>query len=374
MRMLAAALLVSATACTVTDEGDLADPVTDRAPIGAVAVSHDMPRSSEAPPFELSPMRVKVTNLTADLQGMAAHRDPKMIDPWGLAFDADASGGPRMWIAVTGTDVAACTDASGATAAPSVAITGAPTSVVYTPTPALAEFDNDELVFSTESGTIAAWSTGGGAKAVVRVDGSAGGANYKGLAITTKGLCNKVVAANFHAGTVDTFADDYALQPTTYVDPNVPAGYAPFNVAAFGTQVYVAYAMQDAAGHDDVPGAGHGFIDVFAHEGTFQRRLISGGHLNSPWGMTMVPAGWGALSNMLLIGNYGDGEINVYDPQSGDWKGRLVDENDVPIVLDGLWGIEVGPKTATVDLSDRIFFTAGPGGERHGVVGSISLL
>ncbi len=370
MRILAAASFAMLSACAVesVDDGALSTEI-DHAPF-RVSVS-GLPASPEAPPFQLSKMRVDETDLVSDLQGLAAHQDQTLIDPWGLAFDGTA----RLWIVATGADHAQAIDASGARAAPSIAVAGAPTGIALTSAAAQSEFEGDTMVMSTESGTIAALPSSGGASAIVRVDNSSSGAVYKGVAITTKGLCNKVVAADFHDDRVDVFADGYAaVADPGFVDPNLPAGYAPFNVFTVGEQVYVAYAMQDAAAHDDAPGPGRGFVSVFAHDGTFQRRLISGGHLNSPWGMTIVPAGWGALSNTLLVANYGDGEINVYDPASGDWKGRLVDAGGDPIVLDGLWAIAVGPKSATADLSDRIFFPAGPGGERHGVVGTLSLL
>jgi Ca2+-binding RTX toxin-like protein len=155
-----------------------------------------------------------------------------------------------------------------------------------------------------------------------------------------------------------------------FVDPTLPAGFAPFNVAVFNNQLYVTYARQDAAREDDVAGAGNGFISVFDLNGNFQNRLVSNGALNSPWGMAMAPANFGDFSNMLLVGNFGSGRINAYDPITGAFKGTLSESPGRPVVIDGLWGLSFGNGVAGTPTT--LYYTAGPDHETHGLFGKIT--
>ena len=176
----------------------------------------------------------------------------------------------------------------------------------------------------------------------------------------------------FTAGPLTSFQGLAPLAlPGTFIDPNLPAGYAPFNVQNLGGSLYVTYALQDAAKHDDVPGPGHGYVNVFDLNGNLQRRLISQGPLNSPWGLALAPAKFGAFSNDLLVANFGDGTINAFDPLTGNLLGTLKDSKGNPIVIDGLWSLIFGNGGNGGD-PNKLYFTAGPGGEAHGLFGSLA--
>ncbi|HZE48926.1 MAG TPA: TIGR03118 family protein, partial [Jatrophihabitantaceae bacterium] len=149
-------------------------------------------------------------------------------------------------------------------------------------------------------------------------------------------------------------------------DPFLPRGYAPFNVAEIGNQVFVTYALQGPTG-DDVAGAGHGFVDVFTNFGAFVHRFASRGVLNSPWGLAIAPNSFGSFAGDVLIGNFGDGRIHAFDPNTGHLRGTLVDAKHKPIAIDGLWGLIVGD--AVAGGADSVWFSAGPDDESHGLLG-----
>src|SRR5262249_11167941 len=151
------------------------------------------------------------------------------------------------------------------------------------------------------------------------------GAIYKGIALANNGSGNFLYLADFHNGKIDVLDSTFHLTTLdgSFTDPNLPAGYAPFNIALLNGKLYVTYAKQDADAEDDVAGHGHGFIDVFDLNGHFEQRLVSRGELNSPWGMVIAPSGFGDFGGDLLVGNFGDGRIHAYDPSTGDFKGTL---------------------------------------------------
>ena len=199
---------------------------------------------------------------------------------------------------------------------------------------------------------------------------------YKGLALVTTPRCN-CIAANFKSGGIDVF--DAQFKPVTlaagsFVDPKVPAGFAPFNIWNIGGKLYVAYAKQDANKKFDVAGAGNGYVSVFDSTGKLLQSLVAGGTgslLNSPWGLALAPATFGKFANDLLVGNFGDGLINAYDPTTGAFVGTLQDANGKNIALPGLWSLYFGNGGSGGD-KDTLYFTAGPGGQKHGILGSIS--
>jgi uncharacterized protein (TIGR03118 family) len=192
-------------------------------------------------------------------------------------------------------------------------------------------------------------------------------------------------AANFRAGTVEvydsTFNQVTSLPAGAFTDPTLPAGYAPFDVQVLAGKLYVTYAQQDAAKHDDVAGPHHGFVDVFNLDGTpglagGAQRLISRGTLNSPWGLAIAPLGYARLSApgndaVLLVGNFGNGRINAFDASTGSRVGELRDPDGEPIRIDGLWALRVGNGKAG-GAADTVYFTAGIFGERHGLFGSLT--
>ena len=215
-----------------------------------------------------------------------------------------------------------------------------------------------------------------GTAATPQVDNSAAGAVYKGLALANTAVGPLLYAANFNAGRIDVFNGTFAptTVPGAFTDSSLPSGYAPFNIQTLGGNLFVTYAQQDLVKHDDVAGAGHGFVDVFDPNGTLLRRLVAQGPLNSPWGLSIAPGHFGPFSDALLVGNFGDGRINAFDPTTGQFLGSLLDQNGKPIVIEGLWGLQVGNGVAGGDLN-TVYFTAGiPGGgniEDHGLFGGL---
>jgi uncharacterized protein (TIGR03118 family) len=196
-----------------------------------------------------------------------------------------------------------------------------------------------------------------------------------GLAIATttdsSGTHGRLYAANFQSGMVDTFDENFTAVKS-FTGPNLEAGFSPFNVAVFNGKVYVTYAIRNPHTGDNVPGKGSGIVDVFDLDGSFLQRLAEGGHLKAPWGMAISPTNFGStLGGKLWIGNFGDGHINVFDPDTGAFIDQVRDTNGKPIVIDGLWGLIVG-NGGNGGRTDTIYFTAGPNNEQHGLFGSLT--
>ncbi len=211
---------------------------------------------------------------------------------------------------------------------------------------------------------------GNPASSVIAVDNSQNGAVYKGLAIGQNRNGTFLYAANFSKGTVDVFNANFQ-QVNSFTDPNVPAGYAPFNVQVLDGKLFVTFALQDAAKHDDVAGPGNGFVDEFSLSGQLINRVASGGPLNSPWGLAIAPSSFGAFANDLLVGNFGDGTINVYNPRTDRYLGKLDGSNGQPIQITDLWALEPGNNGPNSNPND-IYFTAGLQNEAHGLFGSLA--
>jgi len=312
-------------------------------------------------------------NLVADTPGIADVTDPNLVNPWGVS----ESGASPFWISDNGTGKATIYNGSGAitplvVTVPGTAGTGDPSGQVQNNTTGfvLANGKPASFIFATEDGTITAWN--GGAAASVMVNNSPG-AVYKGLAIGTSAGGPTLYAANFRANKIDVF--NATFTPTTlaggFVDTNVPANFAPFNIWALGGKLYVTYAMPDNALHDDVAGPGNGFLAVFDFNGNLITHLVSNGPLNSPWGLAIAPSTFGAFAGDLLVGNFGDGKINAFNPTTGAMLGTLQDANGNPIVIDGLWALIFGNGGSGGD-KNTLYFTAGPGGESHGLFGSLA--
>lgn len=300
--------------------------------------------------------------------------DPNLVNPWGLAFN---TSGP-IWTANAGTGLSTAYSSQGAILAAVVTIPtaagetapSAPTGIAFNPATA---FMSDRFIFVTEGGVIAGWQTG--ATAVTRVDNATAMASYKGLAIATRNNVPRLYATDFHNGKVDVYDQAYVKLTTTggFADPNLPAGYAPFGIFANGAVVFVSYAKQDAAKKDDVKGVGNGYVNVFDFDGVLTRRLVSGGGLNSPWGLAIAPGDFGTLSHTLLVGNFGDGKINAYDATTGAYVGAAVDTQGAPLVIEGLWALVFGNDT-TGAAHNQLFFTAGPDDEDHGIFGRLDFV
>jgi len=348
----------------------------------SVEITAAVPSTPPPSPSLIPVAKYTVQNLVSDIPGFAAQTDPNLTNPWGIALNPT---GP-FWISNNRSGTSTLYNGTGQPFPVANALVvkipaGAPTAQVFNGTPAfeIASGNPALFIFATESGSISGWNPAvdaGNAKVVV--DRSSSGAVYKGLALSANGSGPLLYAANFNAGTIDVF--DGAYQPVTvsgaFNDSKIPAGFAPFNIQKIGRSLYVTYAQQDSAKHDDVSGPGNGFINVFDMDGNLLRRLVSSGVLNSPWGITLAPDFFGDYSNTLLVGNFGDGSINAFDPFTGNYLGTLPDANGNPINISGLWGLQFGNGHDGGD-ANTLYFAAGiaNGGnvEDHGLLGSIQV-
>jgi uncharacterized protein (TIGR03118 family) len=179
-------------------------------------------------------------------------------------------------------------------------------------------------------------------------------------------------AANFRNGTIDvTPGNGGAVLPGNFTDPTLPAGYAPFNIQNLGGKLYVTYALQDGAKHDEIAGAGKGFVSVFDLNGNFLRRVASGGALDAPWGLTLAPSSFGQIGGDLLVGNFGDGRINIFDALTDGFVGQLNTPSGTPLAIDGLWALTVG-NDGSGGSSQKVYFSAGPNDEKNGLFGVLT--
>ncbi|MES2118260.1 MAG: TIGR03118 family protein, partial [Pseudomonadota bacterium] len=317
-----------------------------------------MPPSAPPPTVTSS---YAVTSLVSDAVIPAAHTDANLVNGWGVAFNPKGF----VWVADNGTSKSTLYDGNGVPQSLVVSTPDAPTGIVYNGS---TDFKltsggvtgSSPFLFATESGMIAAWSPSVNATTAMTVfDGSSAGAVYKGLAIGSYAGTNYLYAADFHNMRVDVFDTSFARVslPGNFTDPGLPAGYAPFGIQAIGDRIYVAYAKRAASGDDEQAGPGAGVLDVYTTGGVLVRQLVSGGALNAPWGIAMAPADFGSNSNMLLVGNFGDGKINVYDPANGAAKGVLSGADGMPLVVDGLWGIAFG-NGLNSQPTNTLFFAA----------------
>ena len=314
------------------------------------------------------------TNLVSDGFVPAPLVDPSLKNPWGIS----SSRTSPMWVSDNNAGVTTLYTGAGVKVPLTVTIPpgqgstqGSPTGTVFNGNS--AEFQGDRFLFASEDGTIAGWQ--GGPTAVTRVDNSKSTPSsvYKGLAIGFDGLADHLYASNFRFGRVDVFNSDYS-PAGSFTDPKVPGGYAPFNVQNLGGVLYVTFAKQNADKHDDLAGPGHGFVDAFDLNGHLLDRLVSRGRLDSPWGLAIAPASFGALAGDLLVGNFGDGRINAYTLDEGDFKGALRSTNGSPITIDGLWALRVGNGGGAPTGGDpnAVYFTAGINHESDGLFGTIT--
>jgi uncharacterized protein (TIGR03118 family) len=296
-----------------------------------------------------------------------------------------------LWVADNGSDKATLYAGATATSVSKVGLTvsvtgAAPTGQVFnSDSSSFVVSDNaghsgaSLFLFDTENGTIDGWNpavgaTGSGPSTVTEVARDNGAnAVYKGLAIARASDGKTYLyATNFRSGRVEAYDSTFTpveLPGGLFVDRRLPAGYGPFGIAEINGKLYVSFAKQDATLEDDVAGPGHGFVDVFTNDGAFVRRLVTRGALNSPWGLALAPAGFGRFSGDLLVGNFGNGHINVYSPATGAHLGQLRRQNGRPIVIDGLWGLRFGNGNAA--KTNQLIFSAGPDDESHGLLGKI---
>jgi uncharacterized protein (TIGR03118 family) len=312
------------------------------------------------------------TNFQSDIPGVAQHVDENLVNPWGMAASANGT----IWVSDNGTGVSTLYGQDGTARSLVVTIptafqnrgTANPTGVVFNNTEFFQVTKNGNsapaiFIFVSEDGSISGWNPNlDQTNAIIAVDnGRNRGRNsaiYKGATLGVANGHNFLYVTDFHTGKVQTYDESFhQVNPNGFVDPNLPAGYGPFGVRQFNSEIFVTYAKQDHAREDDVPGPGFGFVNVFDTSGNFLRRLISNGELNAPWGLALVEDG-------LWVGNFGDGRINNYDPVTGAFIETLMRADSTPLQFDGLWDL--------LPLGDGVFFTAGIADEEHGLIGIIT--
>jgi uncharacterized protein (TIGR03118 family) len=315
------------------------------------------------------------TNFQSDIAGVAQHTDPNLVNPWGMAASSNGTNG-IIWVSDNGTGVSTLYHQDGTALSLVVTIptakqnrgTGNPTGVVSNTTQSFPVTKNGtsapaRFIFVSEDGSISGWNpTVDPTNAIIAVDnGTNRGVDHAVYKSATLGVANNhnfLYASNFHTGKVETYDESFhQVTPNGFTDPNLPAGYAPFGIRNFNGEIFVTYAKQDHAKHDDVPGPGFGFVNVFDTSGNFLRRLVSNGNLNAPWGLALV-------DNELWVGNFGDGLINVYDPMTGNFIETLMRADGTPLQFDGLWDL--------LPLGNGVYFTAGIADEAHGLFGLIT--
>ena len=338
------------------------------------------------------------TNLVSNTASIsAAHQDANLVNPWGVAVDKTTG---MAWVADNGSGTITLYDSAGVASSTVITVPGPTPSVKGTPTGlvlnhgtdfALTDGSASQVIVATENGTIAAWGPSlTDNTAQIKVDNSAPGAVYTGLATGQTGSQPLLYAADFHNGAVDVFDTHFAKVTTlvgNFTDPGtdplpaLPTGatsYATFGISEIDGKLYVAFAAQDGTGHK-VTGTGAGFIDVFNADGTFVRRLATGGTLNAPWGLAMAPEGFGGAEHVLIVGNAGDGTLSAFDRETGNPLGQLKDSTGTVITIDGLWGLALGGSTeAGHGQCDHegdalnLFFVAGPNGGTNGLFGTLT--
>jgi uncharacterized protein (TIGR03118 family) len=301
-------------------------------------------------------------NLVSDLDeppgGPPAVTDALLKNPWGISF----SGASPFWIANAGSGTS--TLYAGHDAGDfmknslEVAVPPAPTGTVFNGTTdfVLSNGMPGRFLFDGLDGSIFGWNGGGSAEREITVPNAV----YTGLALGSSDLGNVLYAANVSQGTVDVFDTTFAhINPSpqffAFSDPNLPAGltsYKPFNIQNLGGTLYVTYRNSADPEHG-------GIVDAFDQNGNFLRRVVSGG-VNAPWGLALAPAGFGDFGGALLVGNFGlgDGKINAFDPNTGQFLGYVTDADGVPLAIEGLWALAFGNGGMGGD-PNTLYFTAG---------------
>ena len=347
------------------------------------------------------------TNLVSDLPNIAKVQDKNLVNSWGLVHSPTSP----WWVADNGTGVSTVYNGNGTPVnplppgtpplvvsipAPGGGSGGTPTGIVFN---SVFTTNPDDFVvsaggksgpsifmFATEDGTISGWNPGVDVThAILAVDRSAvskgkfTGAVYKGLATGRDDGHDFIYATDFRFGTVEQFDAHFKLVKS-FTDKQLSNDcpfpnqcFAPFGIRNIGGRLYVTYALQNADHHDDVSGLGNGFVDVFNTQGKLLRRFASQGTLNSPWGLTLTPRDFGPFSNDLLVGNFGDGHINVFNPKTGAFLGQLPDQAGDPIAINGLWGIDFG-NGVNAGERDELFFASGLNDEANGLFGKIQFV
>jgi uncharacterized protein (TIGR03118 family) len=317
--------------------------------------------------------------------------DAHVKNPWGLVRSATSP----WWISdnndgssvlLTGTGGVIPINPNGVVIvpnAPSQPAPGSPTGIVFNGNAnafLLSPGNPAAFIFVTEDGTISGWNpTVNRASAVIVVDHSkvpdaANGAVYKGATISEFKGNPYLYVTNFRAGRVEVYDSSFKrvhLNEEAFDDDCLREGFAPFNIQAIGKNIFVSYAKQDAARHDDVAGPGLGFVVVFSPSGKKLARLEHGDWFNAPWGVVLAPGEFGEFSHSLLVGNFGSGWIAAFNPVTGRFQGFVKNPDNSILAIDGLWGLEFG-NGGGAGPANTLYFTAGINGEADGLFGTLT--
>jgi uncharacterized protein (TIGR03118 family) len=337
-----------------------------------------------------------VHSLVSDGFLPADHVDPNLVNAWGLV------AGPTTpwWVANNGTDTSTLYDAAGNSfplASPLVVhVDGGPTGLVFNGGAGFVVKGTGSgparFIFASEDGKIRGWNPAADPTHALIGANPDDGAIFKGLAIASTSSGDMLYATDFHNGRVDVFDSSWTLvsNPGAFVVPHLPKQFAPFGIRTLDGKIFVTYAKQDENAEDDVHGPGLGLVAEFDTSGKFLGRVAVRGKLNAPWGLAIAPNGFGKFGGDLLVGNFGDGRINVFERRHDkgfdryawdrgrrhrhrtlfEFEGQLRTTHHEPITIDGLWGISFG-NGATAGPAGTLFFTAGPDDENHGLFGKI---
>ncbi|MGP0020732.1 MAG: TIGR03118 family protein [Candidatus Sulfotelmatobacter sp.] len=312
----------------------------------------------------------KITNLVSNQTGQAKHDDPLLVNAWGLA----RSAGSPFWISDNGTGWSTIYTGAGVKQGLEVSIpsangkgTGQPTGIVFNGSGEFAVGGNTPFfIFATFDGAIAGWAPSSNPNAaIIAVNNSSSLAQYTGLAITNHASGNFLYAADAWNNKVDIYDGNWNWV-SSFTDPTIPAGYAPFGIQDIDGLLFVSFVAQSGA-----PG---GVIDIYSEDGTWLKQLTQGPPLNQPWGFAAAPKNFGPLSNTLLVGNDNGGTstINAFNVLTGQFVGTIKDSTGKAIEIDQLWGLEFGGGTAKNGAANQLFFTAGPNSSLAGTFGVIS--
>jgi len=305
--------------------------------------------------------------LNSNIAGVVPNPDSDLVNGWGLT----SGPGTPWWVSDNGTDKSTLYTADGTKLARVVHVPGGPTGAVFWSLTARAFF-----VFATEGGQILGWHPPTN-DTFVLADGTSRDARYKGIAISPTG--DRFYATDFHNQHVDVFdSSTFSMidNPGAFTDPSIPSDYAPFGIQTIGSRVFVTYAKKETpSSGDESHGQGLGFVDAYDLNGNLLARVAQHGQLNAPWGLAWAPSNFGRFSGDLLVGNFGDGQINAYEElPSGQFvhSGELRTGDGKSLTIDGLWALQFGHGATANGPTNTLFFTAGPNDESNGMFGSIT--
>jgi uncharacterized protein (TIGR03118 family) len=296
------------------------------------------------------------TPVVSDQPGVAPITDPHLVNPWGISF------GPTtpLWVSNNGTSTSTLYSTNPTPAQNPLVVNTqpGPTGTVFNDTTEfrLPDGSASNFLFASLSGQLSAWGGGTQTTTTASVSGTA----FTGLALAHTPDGARLYAADAASTNVLVYNGKWQLDDILK-DRHLPQGLTTYNVAVIGQQVYVSYAPPPG-----VDSTVHGVIDVFDFAGHLDRRFVTGGVLNSPWGIVLAPATWGRFADDLLVGNEDGGQINAFDPRSGRFLGTVKDAHGQQIGADGLWGMAFG--NGVIGTRNDLVMAIGGDNYTHGLI------